>query len=273
MMSKVGVITNQEEFFNRNSKTSKQFFLSQVFYDYINREQILCFASLEGARTILEYGCGTGMSIDLYSKYRNFKQDGVQIIGVDIAKDATKEAQKKYPDFKFYKIDNNKIPQLEDSSMDGAYMVHVLHHAKGHQQIFDEIFRKLKPEGVFFLNDLTSNNPFVKLGRLVFAFVPKFIKSKFSKDDLVVDGKIPEKYKVGVEKVLTQLKKSGFKVEKVGFGHLFCFLIAWFEKFVPLSKFSPIRWLYKALMSFESYLLNFRIFQKRAEVFYVICKK
>ena len=272
-MDKRGVIKDQEEFFNRNSKTSKQFFLSQLFYDYINKEQIICFASLDDAKTILEYGCGTGMSIDLYSRYRNFKKDGVQITGVDIAKDATKEAQKKYPDFKFYKIDNNKIPQLENGLMDGAYMVHVLHHAEGHQQIFDEIYRKLKPGGVFFLNDLTSNNPFVKLGRLVFAFVPKFIKSKFSKDDLVVDGKIPEKYKVDVEKVLRQLKKSGFKVEKVGFGHLFCFLIAWFEKFVPLSRFPPIKGLYKVLMGFESYLLNLSTFKKRAEVFYVICKK
>jgi hypothetical protein len=46
------------------------------------------------------------------------------------------------------------------------------------------------------------------------------INEKFN-NDLVVNGRIPEKYKVNFKFVIAQLKKSGFLIEEVGFGHLF----------------------------------------------------
>ncbi|MFC1722469.1 methyltransferase domain-containing protein, partial [Patescibacteria group bacterium] len=89
------VITDQEHFFNINSVKSKDNLNTKLFYDYVNKEQVRGFNWISKAKTILEYGCGTGTSLDLFLKDRN--KNSLNIIGVDIAKNAIKQAQLKYP--------------------------------------------------------------------------------------------------------------------------------------------------------------------------------
>ena len=152
--------------------------------------------------------------------------------------------------------------------MGGAYMLHVLHHATDHEAIFKESHAKLAKNGKYVINDLCSNNPFNKFARALFIYMPSFVKKKFG-DDLVVGESIPEKYKVDIAKVTAALKKSGFKIEEVGYGHLFVFLFAWIDRFIPFSRVPLIRMWYKQLMKFEAYLLSYPFFKKRAEVFYI----
>lgn len=265
------IIKDQELFFNQNSLREKINNQNPVFYNYANKEQFKGLDWLAEKMTILDYGCGTGTTIDIF--LRDKKPENYHIYGVDIAQLAVDKAREKYPNFQFYKISDNKIPQIEDNSLEAAYLLHVLHHSRNHADIFKEISSKLKPAGKFFLSDLSSNNLIIKAGRFIFLHLPLGVKNKFRADDLVVDGKIPEKYKVDIKTVINQLKMSGFIIEEMGYGHLFFFIFVWLDRFIPFFKLKPVKSLYAHLMKLEKWLLQYNFFQKQAEVFYVKCVK
>lgn len=260
-------ISNQRNFFNLNAKLNKAYSkktLSTSFFDtYINAVERDGFNWLADCSSILEYGCGTGNSIRHFlnqAKRKNYK-----IYGVDIADEAIKIAKKRFPKYIFWTIKNNNLSQMKNNSLDAVYMLHLLHHATQHSVIFKSIHLKLKKNGKLLINDLTSGNFFVSTARNIFYFIPSFIKRKFS-DDLVVDGKIPDKYKIYPNQILSSLERSGYKIEEVKYAHLFFFLFGWIDRIVPLSKTSFIRKIYSRLISFENTLLKYDFFQKQAEL-------
>ena len=264
------IITDQELFFNQNALQPRIIDQENIFMKYAQKEQVKGFGWLSNKKSILDFGCGTGNSIDLFFYKRKIK--GYKLYGVDIAQDAIEYVKKKYPDFKFFKISNNQIPQIMASGVDASYLLNVLHHTRGHQEIFNEIYKKLDKNGKFFICDLCSNNPINKSARNIFIRMPKFVKDKFN-DDLVVGEAIPEKYKVNIDNVVKQLKNVGFKVEEIGYGHLFFFIFGWVDRFIPFSKIPLVSSFYKKLMNLEKYLLKYTFFQNRAEVFYIKCIK
>lgn len=261
-MSKI--LTNQEEFFNRESKLEKAIIQGELFYSYVNKEQFQGLDWIADRKVILDFGCGTGHTMDIF--FKNRMQKGYKMFGVDIAAETVKVIQKKYPQFMFYKIKNNKILQIKDGSIEGVYMMHVLHHAKNHKQIFEEVHKKLKKDGKFLVNDLCSNNPINYVARSIFTAMPEKIKNKFT-DDLMVDGCIPEKYKVNVDQVVRELEQTGFKVTKVSYGHLFFFVFGWIDRFIPFSKVGLIRDFYQKMIGWENSLLKNKMFQGKAELF------
>ena len=265
------IVKDQKAFFNANAllELSRKSYIS-VFDSYAKKEQTEGFSWLSSCTRLLDYGCGTGTSIDFF--YKNNPASPIKFIGVDIADNAIKKIIEKYPHHEFHVIENNQLPLINDGHIDGAYLLHVLHHSYEHQDILNAIYVALAPGGKFFLSDLSSANPLIKGARNVFTWLPSSIKSKFQ-DDLVVDGSIPDKYPVSIKLVLDMLRACGFKIEKIGYGHLYFFLFDWLERFVPLSRFGPIFWVYKKLMCLEEYLLTMNFFNKRAEVFYVLCRK
>lgn len=240
-----------------------------IFY-YANKELFHCFNWIENSEVILDYGCGWGNSLDLFFLTRD--KSKYKIYGVDISAASIELASKRYPEFSFIKISNNQIPQISDRSIEGVFLSHVLHHSREHEAIFKEIHRKLRPAGQFFLSDLTSQNPFLKICRKLFQLMPNILKEKFN-DDLIVNGQIPEKLKVNIDETISILRKTGFEIIDVGYGHLFFFLFGWCDKLIPLSKCISVSAIYKKLIAFEKYLLRFTFFRKRAEVFYIKCKK
>ena len=265
------IITDQRLFFNLNAnKKSKNPYLNKLFTQYANQIQTVAFTWLKNSKTILDYGCGTGPSIDLFLGNKN--PGNYQIVGVDIAENSIKQARKKYPLYKFYTIRNNKVPQVKNNSIDAVIMAHILHHSHNHSDIFKEIHSKLKNGGRFLIMDLSSGNPFVQLGRLLFVHLPMSIKNKFS-DDLVIDGRIPEKYKINISDVVFKLEKIGFSIEKIEYGHLFFFLFGWLDKFFPFSDNKIINSIYKSLINFEGFLLKFEFFRSQAEMLVIRCYK
>lgn len=271
-MKKSSVIKNQESFFNLNSQVEKKSHSDSaaIFREYANKEQVSGFKWIQNSRKILEYGVGTGGSLDLF--FQNRSKNKYEIYGVDIAGLAINKVKMKYPKFKFYKISNNKIPQIKNSSLDAIFMFHVLHHSHNHSQIFKEINLKLKKGGKFLINDLSSRSIFHKIGRSLFIQLPKSAQTRFN-DDLVVDGNIPEKYPLNLNKIMSDLKKCNFDIKEVGYGHLFFFLLGWLDRFIPLSKIKIISTFYKQLIKIEKFLLRFSFFQKRAELIYIKCIK
>lgn len=141
------IISDQEAFFNKNAEHKKNINLDSLFSVYANKEQLEGLKWIADKKNILEYGCGTGTSLDVFFKTRRRKD--YQIYGVDIAGVAIKKAKENYPEFTFYKISNNKIPQIRDNSLDAVFMFHVLHHADKHEDIFKEIHKKLKKMAKF----------------------------------------------------------------------------------------------------------------------------
>lgn len=265
------IIADQKLFFNLNArKKTIQYPLNRLFELYFNEIQSQGFEWISKEKKILDYGCGTATSINLFIKHRN--SSFYDFYGVDIAEEALKRARIKYPQFKFFKIKNNKIPQLSNNFLDAVIMSHILHHSHNHFDIFREIHSKLKKGGKFLIIDLTSNNLLIKLGRLFFLYLPPSLKDKFY-NDLVVNGKVPEKYKVNLKKVTYQLEKVGFVVEEINYGHLFFFVFGWIEIFIPFSKNKIFYNLYKKLINLEKFLLQYKIFRQSAEMFYIKCKK
>lgn len=264
------IITNQEAFFNQNAQHKKSIDLNNFFNNYANKEQMLGFDWIADCKKVLEYGCGTGTSLDVFFKDR--EKSKYDIYGVDIAQVAVRQAKENYPEFTFYKISNNEIPQIKDNTLDAVFMFHVLHHTDEYKQIFTTIYKKLKKNGKFLINDLSSNNAINKSARSLFVHMPGFVKKRFG-DDLVVGESIPEKYKVNINLVLKQLKMSGFEISQVGYGHLFFFIFVWIDKFIPLSKNRIFKNTYTQLIKFEEFLLRYHFFQKQTEVFYVKCIK
>lgn len=261
------IIKDQMKFFDLNaSKPQLNLNNNSIFVDYANKEQYLTLDWLKDKKLVLDYGCGTGISLDCF--FRNKSRKDYKVYGVDISGEAIRKIKVKYPEFRFFQIKKNKIPQIEKNSLGAAYMLHILHHTRGYNQIFKEIYSKLESGGKFVINDLTSNNIFNNVARSIFVCSPKFIKRRFS-DDLVVEGYIPEKYKVNVDKVLNSLEKIGFDVIEVGYGHLFFFLFSWIDRFLPLSRFRFVRNLYHRLMRIEDVLLKYKFFQNQAELFFI----
>jgi len=264
------IIKDQLGFFNKNAVLEKSEKVAPFFRKYAKKEVMAGFTWLGDRNCILDYGCGTGMSITQF-----FKQNPLGktlFVGVDIADVAIQRVKRDYPNFTFYTIWNNKIPLLQDENVDGAYLLHVLHHSHEHEAILREIYSKLAKGGKFFLSDLSSANPILGFFRNIFIISPDFIKQRFS-DDLVVDGAIPEKYKVDPEDIVVKLKEVGFSVQEVGYGHLGLFVFVWVDRFIPFSRLAIFRGLYSMLWAVEDLLLKCRFFQKRAEVFYIKCIK
>jgi SAM-dependent methyltransferase len=264
------IIKDQKKFFNDNANVIKPILSEPFFIRYANKEQISGFKWLSDKKVILDYGCGTGTSIEAFQGVNANKEN--RFIGVDISEVAVLSSKKRYPSHQFFVIENNVINQLKDGSVDGAYLLHVLHHSHDHKAIFFEIYKKLETGGKFFLSDLSSNNPIISFSRQLFIRSPDFIRKKFA-DDLVVDGAIPEKYKVSPEGVIRDLTEVGFIIEEVGYGHLVLFCFAWIDRFLPLSRILCCRWLYMQLEKIEQKLLQLHLFKNRAEVFYIKCTK
>lgn len=264
------IIKNQKIFFDSNASVLRPVLSQPFFLQYANKEQTLGFKWLSDQKIILDYGCGTGTSINIFLEANSGASN--QFIGVDISEDAISHSKNKYPNYRFIAIENNRIPQINECTVDGAYLLHVLHHSHEHKEIFQEVYKKLKVGGKFFLSDLSSNNLIISCMRRIFICAPNFIQQRFA-DDLVVDGAIPEKYKVNPKKVIDELKEVGFKISEVGYGHLALFCLGWIDRFIPLSRIRFIRRIYTMLEKIEQRLLRLDIFKNRSEVFYIKCIK
>ena len=264
------VATDQKAFFNANANVDKKVFSKKIFSEYVEKEQVHGFTWLNDCESLLDYGCGTGQTMDAFHDL--YPESKVNFLGIDMAENAISVISKKYPNHEFIITSDNDIPSQFWGTFEGAYLLHVLHHSYDHEKLFEAINKCLIPGGKFFISDLSSRNPFIGLARNLFTYLPKSLKEKFS-DDLVVDGSIPEKYLVSIEETIVKLNACGFKIEVVGYGHLFVFVLGWFDRILPLSKNSIYSSLLGHLMRLEARLLRYRFFQNYAEVFYIECIK
>lgn len=123
---------------------------SDEFYRY-EKETFQILANQHGNENLLEVGCATGKILEFAKPfYKN-------LFGIDLSTNILKEA-KKITD-NVYRASAYALP-FEDNYFDCATCHSTLHHLVEHYTFFREVFRVLKPGGVFY-SDTDPNKAFV----------------------------------------------------------------------------------------------------------------
>jgi ubiquinone/menaquinone biosynthesis C-methylase UbiE len=107
---------------------------------------------------ILDIGCGTGQSRQLYADYAK------EYVGADLADAALRRAQDKFPRDRWVRCDARALP-FESAYFDLVAYSSVLHHIADFETALREGFRVLKPGGTAFAFDPNLLHPAMALFR------------------------------------------------------------------------------------------------------------
>lgn len=107
---------------------------------------------------LLDVGCGTGMSRQLYTRFAD------PYIGIDLSEKAIAKAKADFPESNWQVADACALP-FEDSSFDIVAFSSVLHHIPDFGLALKEAYRVLKPGGKVFAFDPNRLHPAMRLFR------------------------------------------------------------------------------------------------------------
>lgn len=93
---------------------------------------------------LIDLGCGTGRDT-AYFQSQNIKTIGIDISPIEIA-----VAKENHPECTF-KVEDAESLNLDDNSIQAYFMINVMHYVDQKKTI-REIFRTLKPLGIFFVH-------------------------------------------------------------------------------------------------------------------------
>ena len=124
---------------------------TQEYMDYLDRVLREEIADIDFG-TCAELCCGTGEAFALF-------EDSIETgIGVDISSSMLEKAKKSFSGSRllFVQGDATILP-LADNSFDSVAMLGGIHHVPDREALFEQIFRVLKPGGVFFFREPVSD--------------------------------------------------------------------------------------------------------------------
>lgn len=139
---------------------------------------------------VLDVGCGTGRMVE------NLKKFGAKVTGVDVSEKMLAIAKKRFSTSEFVLGDIEDLP-FEDESFDMVVATFVIVHLAALQRAFDEVYRVLKPGGVFLLSNINQR---------------KAPKLKVEKEEILIRS-----YYHRPEAVSKALEESFFAIEADGF--------------------------------------------------------
>ena len=122
------------------------------------RRRFVEFAEPAMVSRILDVGCGTGQSRQLYAEH------AAEYVGVDLADHALDVARKRFPRDTWTRADARQLP-FGDASFDIVAFSSVLHHIPDFEVALKEAFRVLRPGGVAFAFDPNLLHPAMALFR------------------------------------------------------------------------------------------------------------
>lgn len=110
---------------------------------------------LERVRSLLDYGSGSGLHINLWKKL--FPSS--DLFFCDISSVALKKLKGKYPEFKnnCREVKNNKAP-FKNDFFDVIVSIEVMEHVENLDKYLKDIYRLLKPGGIFVWTTPCANN-------------------------------------------------------------------------------------------------------------------
>jgi len=161
-----------------------------------------CLKDLEGVKgKVLDLGCGGGGMAKAIKHYR----PDLEVVGVDIAKEAVREVKKDDGGVEFVVMDAKKL-RFKDNSFSAVVSFDVLEHIKDVKLVLKEAYRVLKPGGVFH-----NFVPLEGQSATLYWFLKMFgWKGK----------KMAGHINVFDEKSLSRLlRKTGFKIKSKKFGN------------------------------------------------------
>ncbi len=131
----------------------------ESFPDYDTR----LFRGIEDTKNkvVLEYGCGPGRNLARFASWFA-RIDGADISEVNIIKAREHLVTKNLPIGHLWKNNGESLFGVEDSTYDVVFSVICLQHIACHEvrfSIMEEIYRVLKPEGVFTFQMGFGNRP------------------------------------------------------------------------------------------------------------------
>lgn len=149
--------TNYRDIHNANIK------ITGADSEYFSRYKIEIVKELfpnSDPEKILDFGCGDGLSLELF---RNILPSS-SLFGIDVSEESIEQAnKKKIPDCETVAFDGANIPYA-DNSFSIVFTANVFHHInhKNHPGILKEIYRVLKPGGVFIIFEHNPYNPITR---------------------------------------------------------------------------------------------------------------
>jgi ubiquinone/menaquinone biosynthesis C-methylase UbiE len=134
------------------------------FYDktleYLNsfeQGKLMSIIGVVKDKKVLDIGCGTGRII------RNLTERGAVVTGADISTGMLAVAEEKFPRVTFAEGDIEKLP-FKNEEFDVVVATFVIVHVKELRKAFDEVYRVLKPGGVFVVTNINQRKaPKLKL--------------------------------------------------------------------------------------------------------------
>jgi ubiquinone/menaquinone biosynthesis C-methylase UbiE len=133
--------------------SNEQYFKQRVADTSHYRELFSRFLSFEG-KTVLDLGCNRGYLLHSFLQHENFKA-----IGADLVSYYLKDARRDYGDIiHFVQSTPTNIP-LPDNSVDVVYTIDTVEHLSQPKQIFLDVYRVLRPGGLFFVHFNPWLNP------------------------------------------------------------------------------------------------------------------
>ena len=138
------------ERFNRWSRSYEASLLQKFFFDRVHQAVLKLVASRTEPGCILDVGCGTGRLL----RAARVRWPGAELIGVDPANGMVEIARQLTPGATFYVGMAEALP-LPDASVDVALSTISFHHWKDQAAGVREVARVLRPEGYFFLTDVS----------------------------------------------------------------------------------------------------------------------
>ncbi len=124
--------------------------------DEIEKDLVLDHLKNIPVKPMLELGCGTGH----WTMF--FTEQGFRVMATDSSKNMLRIAEeKKPPNATFHRADADNLP-FEKKTFDVISAITVLEFVDGKQQVFDEIYRVLKPGGWLLLGCLNAKSELSK---------------------------------------------------------------------------------------------------------------
>ncbi len=163
------------------------------------------FPNLSLRARILDLGCGNGKQLKLFSKVFPNKS---YFSGMDISQESLDEIQKSYqspPQLALIQGNFDELDQHQEfshSQFDLVYAVYALYYTKDLKKVIEDVYKLLKPGGIFWVigPDSGTNDEFLRILRPLHE-VEDFM-------DYVFDNFMPEVVNLGTDAGFGEIKPS-----------------------------------------------------------------
>jgi ubiquinone/menaquinone biosynthesis C-methylase UbiE len=156
----------QEEYVAREfDRSSKSYDKSRLVKSYQRRAQTLVInkMQIERGMNILDLGCGTGWgTIDIASRL----QGTGKVVGLDLSEKMIEQAKRKLAKFTYGNVEfrvGSGISLHYENYYDYVLSTNAFHHFDKKEEIFSRIWKSLKSNGVFIVQDICDDYFLMKI--------------------------------------------------------------------------------------------------------------